>query len=602
MFKHVGCYVGVRLKGDGVKVASVSIKGNNSEILAGILKVSFDSDGLPVSEFDPTYSTIASETITMTLSEPVELSNDDYKVFWFNLPEIIFENGLVITVTDVNGGTGQINKSSSLNFERTYFYTTSAKVQITSYPVSSVNVTPSTLSLKPGETATLTAEVLPENAIDKTVTWSSENPEIATVDGSGKVTAVAPGETVITAAAGGKSGTCAVKVNDVITYELKINPEECEIAVGEILDFTYTLTRYVNGEPGDPTQVSNVTLASSDGSIAYVEDDTVEGKAPGTATITATYTPEGADAITATAAVTVKDKYTYSLTLTPATATIKVGESQAYTATLTTVKNGQSSTSTVTPTLTSSNTGVASINGTSVNGVASGTATITASYTPAGAAAVTATATLTVEDSYTYSLAISPATATIKVGGSQVYTATLTTTKNGGTSTTQTVTPTLTSSNTGVASISGTSANGVANGSATITASFTPDGETTPVTADASLTVVDDVTYSVAISPAENAKVAIEKTFKFTLTMTTTTNGTGVDSDVTEAATWTSSNSAFATVSAGTATGVAIGEVTITAKYTTPDGVEHTLTAPLTVTEDPNHAGDPIPIGGEENL
>jgi hypothetical protein len=143
---------------------------------------------------------------------------------------------------------------------------------------------------------------------------------------------------------------------------------------------------------------------------------------------------------------------------------------------------------------------------------------------------------------------------------------------------------------------------GKASGTATITASFTPQGASEAVTTTATLTVKDVISYSVAISPAENAKVAVNKTFKFTLTLTTTTNGTGVDSDVTEAATWTSSNTAFATISAGTATGVAIGEVTITAKYTTPDGVEKTLTAPLTVTEDPNHAGDPIPIGGEENL
>lgn len=144
MFKHVGSYVGVRLKGDGVKVASISIKGNNSEILAGRMLLFFDENGLPVSVdengdlhapgFDPRFvSSSGSETITMSFGkDPVELNMDDYKVFWFNLPEITFEKGLVITITDVNGGSCVINKTARLEFPRTYFRKTSATVEIAS--------------------------------------------------------------------------------------------------------------------------------------------------------------------------------------------------------------------------------------------------------------------------------------------------------------------------------------------------------------------------------------------------------------------------------------------------------------------------------------
>ena len=78
-------------------------------------------------------------------------------------------------------------------------------------------------------------------------------------------------------------------------------------------------------------------------------------------------------------------------------------------------------------------------------------------------------------------------------------------------------------------------------------------------------------------------------------------NGQPQESTVTTT-NWTSSDDTIATVASGTATGIKEGEVTITAKYTAPDGTEFIISAPLTVTKDPNHAGDPIPIGEGENL
>lgn len=83
--------------------------------------------------------------------------------------------------------------------------------------VSTVTITPASLSLKIGETAVLTASVAPEGAEYSTVEWSSGNESVATVAPDGTVTAVASGEAVITAVAGGISGTCTVAVE--IPYE-----------------------------------------------------------------------------------------------------------------------------------------------------------------------------------------------------------------------------------------------------------------------------------------------------------------------------------------------------------------------------------------------
>jgi hypothetical protein len=82
-------------------------------------------------------------------------------------------------------------------------------------PVSSVTVTPNTLTLEVGKSATLTADVQPANATNPTVTWTSADDDIATVDpATGEVTGVTEtlGDVVITATADGQSDTCTVTV------------------------------------------------------------------------------------------------------------------------------------------------------------------------------------------------------------------------------------------------------------------------------------------------------------------------------------------------------------------------------------------------------
>ena len=80
-------------------------------------------------------------------------------------------------------------------------------------PATSVTVTPETLALTVGQKQTLTASVAPEGSTD-TVVWTSDHPEYASVNSAtGEVTAVAPGEAIITAKAGSVSATCTVKVS-----------------------------------------------------------------------------------------------------------------------------------------------------------------------------------------------------------------------------------------------------------------------------------------------------------------------------------------------------------------------------------------------------
>lgn len=92
--------------------------------------------------------------------------------------------------------------------------------------VESVTLSSTELSLKVGETETLTATVLPEDATEKTVTWSSSEAAVASVE-DGTVTALAEGEAVITAACGEVSAVCSVTVTPAYA---PVTAEEWEAA------------------------------------------------------------------------------------------------------------------------------------------------------------------------------------------------------------------------------------------------------------------------------------------------------------------------------------------------------------------------------------
>ena len=84
-----------------------------------------------------------------------------------------------------------------------------------SIAVSAVAVSPTTATVKVGESVTLSATITPDDATDKTITWSSSDEKVATVD-AGKVTGATEGTATITATTkdGNKTATCAVTVSN----------------------------------------------------------------------------------------------------------------------------------------------------------------------------------------------------------------------------------------------------------------------------------------------------------------------------------------------------------------------------------------------------
>lgn len=182
---------------------------------------------------------------------------------------------------------------------------TAAKVPVQSVAISNVNPI---LQTK-GATYKLWSRVLPANATNKTLKWTSSNPKVATVDQNGKVTAVSEGKVYITATAAdgsGKSDRALMEVNYHIPeriYSTAITLDKTSVEAdlrGERIPITATLT------PANHTDW--VTWESSDLEVASVEgaDDEqqyiVAGE-PGTAVLTAHAGENGS--VVATCTVTV---------------------------------------------------------------------------------------------------------------------------------------------------------------------------------------------------------------------------------------------------------------------------------------------------------
>ncbi|MBR5924233.1 MAG: Ig-like domain-containing protein [Bacteroidales bacterium] len=148
-------------------------------------------------------------------------------------------------------------------------------------PVSSVELDKTEYVLALGETAPLVATVKPENATDKTVTWISSNPEVATVDEAGKITAVKEGVSTITAKAGDRTARCSVTVYCIPVTSVELNKTNLAIVV----PYSERLVATVN--PDNATD-KTLTWSSSDYEIATVDyTGKVTAVKQGTATITA---------------------------------------------------------------------------------------------------------------------------------------------------------------------------------------------------------------------------------------------------------------------------------------------------------------------------
>ncbi|SCI36051.1 Kappa-carrageenase precursor [uncultured Clostridium sp.] len=111
----------------------------------------------------------------------------------------------------------------------------------TTVDVTGVSLNKTTTTLTVGDTETLTATVSPNDATDKSVTWSSDDTSVATVDPNGLVTAVGAGTANITVTTtdGSKTASCAVTVNAaIVTSAVTLHANGGTINSGNITEYT----------------------------------------------------------------------------------------------------------------------------------------------------------------------------------------------------------------------------------------------------------------------------------------------------------------------------------------------------------------------------
>ena len=137
-------------------------------------------------------------------------------------------------------------------------------------------------TIKVGETTTLKANVLPVDADDKTIVWSSENSDIASVTNDGVVTGHKAGTTkiIVTTNANGLKDECILTVHQPVTG-ITLDRQNISFAnIGETVQLT------ANVLPEDASN-KNVSWASSDTKVAIVSNGNVICTGYGTAVISA---------------------------------------------------------------------------------------------------------------------------------------------------------------------------------------------------------------------------------------------------------------------------------------------------------------------------
>jgi Concanavalin A-like lectin/glucanases superfamily/Bacterial Ig-like domain (group 2) len=321
---------------------------------------------------------------------------------------------------------------------------------------------------------------------------------------------------------------------------LSVTPANALIPIGSIQQFSATGTY---GD-GSTHSLTGVGWTSSNGNATINASGLAAGVTQGTSTVQATL-----GSITGATSLAVVAPSVVSISIAPSTPSIVKGSTLQFTATAT-YSDGSTQNVTNTASWNSTNTTVVSISSTGLGaGVGVGTSTIQAT---SGSITGTAQATVTLA---LVSIAIVPANATVAKGNTLQLAATGTYSDNS----TQNITSSVTwsSSSPAIASIStGGIVTGAGLGTATIAAA---SGATS---GSSGLTVTVPTLLSISITPA-NSLMSTNATSQFTATGTYSDGST---QNITASSTWTSSNSAAATINAnGLVTSLAVGNTTIAA-------------------------------------
>ena len=327
---------GLKWSSSDSKVAAVSASGEVTAVAPGTATITVTTEEggktatckVTVAEAGSVAGVVLDKTqLTMTPGQEVTLkatvepeSAKNKNVSWSSDDDSVAKVSAGGKITAVRPGTAVITVTTEEGGK-----TASCKVTVSreNIPVTGITVEPGEKTLKVGETFTLTARLAPENATDNGVEWSSDQPKIASVSASGKITARAPGTAVITATSidGGKTASCKVTVSEagISVTGVAVEPSSASLKVGETISLTARIT------PDNATD-HDVSWESDKPEVASVNAaGKVTARGEGTAVITVT-TADGGKKAQCTIQVSAASIPVSGVKVDPDKATLEVGQ------------------------------------------------------------------------------------------------------------------------------------------------------------------------------------------------------------------------------------------------------------------------------------
>ena len=249
--------------------ATITAKAGDKEATCTVT-VTVPIESISLNKTELTLEKGQSETLIATV-KPDDAT--EKTIIWFssdlNVATVVESTGKVIAK-----GGGQTTITAKAG-DKTATCTVTVNV-----PVESVILSRTDITLDEGESATLKATVNPNDATDKTITWSSSNGSIVSVDQDGTIHGIKQGSADILAKAGDKQATCTVTVVKRVS-SVTLDKENLTLLVGNTATLTATVL------PEDATD-KTITWNSYDSNVATVSNGVVKGMGVGETTITAT--------------------------------------------------------------------------------------------------------------------------------------------------------------------------------------------------------------------------------------------------------------------------------------------------------------------------
>ena len=274
-----------------VGTSTITVKTGNGNTAICIVKVTAiedEDDDFDKIVFDVN-SIVLKDGIKYTIDYSIEPKDANVKLIWESSDTKVatVEDGIIQTLAP---GTTTITAKKA-NKEAIVYVTVVKGDSSTPDVIDdgkeikavSINMNQTELNMKVSQDYKLTAEVLPSNTTNKAVTYKSTNTEVATVDATGKVVAVAKGTATITATtANGIVAEVKVTVDEEKAKEIEsitLSIKNVSLSPGNTIQLVETYS------PSDAA-VEKITWTSSDNNVATVEDGLVTAMRNGTATIT----------------------------------------------------------------------------------------------------------------------------------------------------------------------------------------------------------------------------------------------------------------------------------------------------------------------------